>query len=337
MNKMKHISSKDTDIVAQNNTLIDAPKDLSLLEYKLFLIVVSKIDPMCDEIPVFSISAEEFCKATGIKDNGSVYRDLQKAADRLMKRVARTYDPELNITINVNLTRKALYWHDQGRIEIHLSNDIKPFLVNLQKEFTQYKLSNVSHMASLYAIRLYELLKKQENFGKRIFELDDLRIKLGISKGQYSRFSDFKRSVLKIAIKEINNKTDIAIKFELKKTRQKFTHIKFDIKTKPNSTKDTPKPETLKKIKNLGYNTPQALDIAFQADKKTIDNAVSAVTEQVENGNAKDPKAMLQIAIEEEWKPTSKAKKGTTSTSKTKNSNKRVSLSKIFNWLHSKI
>ena len=118
---------------------------------------------------------------------------------------------------------------------------------------------------------------------------------------------------------------------------QKFTHIKFDIKTKTDSSKNTPTPETLKKITNLGYDTPQALDVAFQADKKTINNAVSAVTEQVKKGNAKDPKAMLQTAIEEEWKPTSKAKKGTTRVSETKKSNKNVSLSKIFNWFHSKI
>ena len=336
MGKIKHIKHKDTDIVAQNNSLIDAPKDLSLLEYKLFLTVVSKIDPTCDEIPSFSISAEEFSRIIGLQNNSSMYRDLQKAADKLMKRVAHVYDPELNVTINVNLTRKSLYWHEQGRIEIHLSKDIKPFLLHLQKEFTQYKLSNISHLSSLYAIRLYELLKKQEILGKRIFELQDLREKLGVSKNQYIRFADLKKRVLDIAQREINDKTDLIVYYSLKKERQKVVAIKFDISSKSNGSYYLPLEQqspvnSVEKIMNLGYSFSKAIDIANSSTPKIVDNAVEAVTEQVEKGNAKKTKAMLQAAIKQKWKP-QKNKVKSPSRSLKKKSNKKISyLSKILN------
>lgn len=332
MGKIKHIKHKETDIVAQNNSLIDAPKDLSLLEYKLFLTVVSKIDPTCDEIPSFSISAEEFSKITGLQNNSSMYRDLQKAADKLMKRVAHVYDPELNVTINVNLTRKSLYWHEQGRIEIHLSNDVKPFLLHLQKEFTQYKLSNITHLSSLYAIRLYELLKKQEILGKRIFELQDLREKLGVSKNQYIRFADLKKRVLDIAQREINDKTDLIVYYSLKKERQKVVAIKFDISSKSNGALEQQSSvNSVGKIMNLGYSFSEALDISNSSTPEIINNAVKAVTEQVKKGNAKKTKAMLQAAIKQEWEP-QKNKVKSSSKSLKKKSNKKISyLSKLLN------
>lgn len=310
MAKIRRLKSKKVDIVAQSNSLIDAPKDLSLLEYKLFLLVVSKIDPKCDEIPVFSISAEEFSKVIGIQNNSSVYRDLKKIADKLMTRVAHVYDPIRNVTINVNLTRKSFYWHDQGKIEIHLSNDVKPFLLHLQKEFTQYKLSNINHLSSLYAIRLYELLKKHELLGKRIFKLQDFRQKLGIFKNQYSRFADLKKRVLDIALREINEKTDLIVEYELRKERQKFVAIKFDISSKSTGSYYLPLEEqtpvaSVKKIMNLGYSFLKATDILSESDPRTVENAINAVEEQIGNSNAKNSKAMLQTAIKQNWKPNS--------------------------------
>ena len=305
MAKIKKIKSEGKDIVLQSNSLIESPKNLNLLEYKLFMIIVSKIDPKDTEIPTFRITANDFAETIGVPSS-YIYRDLKKAADQLLTRYATVHYPEQNKTVKINLTSKAVYLHGEGAIEIHLSNEIKPFLRNLSREFTQYKISNICPLSSLYAVRLYELLKSQEFFRRRIFDLGELRYKLGVEKNKYSRFSDFKIRVLDIAKREINAKTDLIIDYRYQKKRQKIVGIIFDII--PNSTvkdelDEQPSPSTVRKIMNLGYSFPQALSVSRQTDPKIVDNAVDAVIEQVEKGNARRSRAMLHSAIKEEWIP----------------------------------
>lgn len=314
MARIKKIRSNEKDIVVQSNSLIEASKDLNLLEYKLFMLVVSKINPNEKKLPVFKISADEFAKVTDTKTTKSVYRELQQAADRLITRSAQIYFPERNLTIKTNLTKQVHYWHGEGYIEIALSDKIKPYLIAICREFTQYKLSCISRLSSVYAIRVYEMLKKNEILGKRIFGISELRTKLGLTKNQYSRISDFKRFVLDIACREINVKTDLVIDYSFKKERQKFVAIKFDISSKSTGSYYLPLEEqtpvaSVKKIMNLGYSFIKATNILSESDPRTVENAANAVEEQIENSNAKNSKAMLQTAIKQKWKPNSAGKK----------------------------
>lgn len=316
MDRIKKVKSNEKDLVVQDNSLIDASKDLNILEYKLFMLVVSKINPQEEKLPVFKISAAEFAKLANAKTTKSMYRELQKVADRLVTRSARIYSPERNLTIKTNLTKQVRYWHGEGYIEIELSDAIKPYLVNLYKEFTQYKLSCISRLSSVYAIRLYEMLKRNELLGRRIFGIPELRTKLGLSEKQYLRISDFKRYVLDIARREINAKTDLFMDYSFKKERQKFVAIKFDISSKSTGAYYLPFEQqaplaSVRKIMNIGYSFLEATDMLNKANQEIVENAVNAVEEQIENNNAKNPKAMLQTAIQREWKPkknTSKVK-----------------------------
>ena len=307
MSRIKKLKAKETDIVVQSNSLIEASKTLNLLEYKLFMLVLSKINPDSQDLPVFTITAEEFSKVLGAKTINFAYRDLRKAADRLMTRTAMVYYPERNLTIKTNLTSKALYWHNKGCIEIHLSNDIKPFILNLRREFTQYKLTNITKLSSVYAIRLYELLKSHESLQTRTFDILELREKLGIPKQLYTRFADFRIRVLSIAQREINTKTDIHVDITFKKTKQKITSVMFSLSQKSN-TKQNQKDMlvSVKKVMNMGYSLIESVDISNRTEDETFINAVDAVTEQIEKGNSKRPKAMLQTAIEKKWKPSKK-------------------------------
>ena len=341
MARIKKIKSNEKDLVVQDNSLIDASKDLNILEYKLFMLVVSKINPQEEKLPVFKRSAAEFAKLANAKTTKSMYRELQKVADRLVTRSARIYSPERNLTIKTNLTKQVRYWHGEGYIEIELSDAIKPYLVNLYKEFTQYKLSCISRLSSVYAIRLYEMLKRNELLGRRIFGIPELRTKLGLSEKQYLRISDFKRYVLDIARREINAKTDLFMDYSFKKERQKFVAIKFDISSKSTGSYYLPLEQqapfaSVKKIMNLGYSFLKATDISSKSDPKIVENAVNAVDEQIKGGNAKNPKAMLQTAIQKEWKPKKHINKAKTNFAKKKSKQTNSYVSKILDLFKSK-
>ena len=100
----------------------------------------------------------------------------------------------------------------------------------------EYKLSQITILSSVYAIKIYELLKKQESFGQRTFFIDDLRKKLNKQSKQYTKINNFKIKVLEIAKREINSKTDLKIDFKFIKTGRKITSVQFDIESKNEKT-----------------------------------------------------------------------------------------------------
>jgi len=299
-----------SEIVVQHNNLIDAPKGLTLQEYKMFMFLISKIDPLCNDFSVFRVTALEFAKAIDVKNSTYIYRDLQSVAKRLMERVIKIRKPETNLTIQTHLISSIYYWHGEGYVDIKVSDDMKPYLLGIKQKFTQYKLSQIIRLSSIHAISIYEMLKKQESFGKRTFFIDDLREKLSIQKNQYKRFSDLK-NIIETTKREINSKTDLKIDFKFIKTGRKVTAIEFDIKSKDEKAEKQKKlycinnekdPQQIREIMQFGYSASQASKMLDYTDYSEAENAIKAVKNQIKKGNAKKPKAMIRTALKEKWK-----------------------------------
>ena len=63
-------------------------------------------------------------------------------------------------------------------------------------------------------------------------QLADLRNKLGVLDGEYERMHHFKARVLDLAVSQINEHTDITVKYEQHKTGRAITAISFKFKQK---------------------------------------------------------------------------------------------------------
>jgi plasmid replication initiation protein len=298
------------EIVVQHNTFLDSPKNLTLQEYKLFMFLVSKIDPINGDFSVFRVTALEFAKAIGVENSTYIYRDLQAVTLRLMTRVVKIHRTEDQLLIQTHLLDSVHYWYGEGYVDIKISDDMKPYLLNLKREFTQYKLSQIIKLSSVYAIKIYELLKKQEGLGKRTIFIDDLRKKLSIQDNHYKKINDLKLRVLEISKREINLKTDLKIDFEFIKTGRKVTAVQFDIKPKNEKTKkqkglccvnNEKDPRQVREIMQFGYSASQAMDMLDYVDNLDAENAIKAVKSQIKKGNAKNPKAMIKTALKEKW------------------------------------
>ena len=85
-------------------------------------------------------------------------------------------------------------------------------------------------MKSQYSIRLYEILKSYEYQHKKVFEIEELKRLLSAEK--YILFSDIKKRVLDLAMREINDLSDINVTYESIKEGRKFEKIEFSIKLK---------------------------------------------------------------------------------------------------------
>ena len=93
---------------------------------------------------------------------------------------------------------KNAYEPDLGYVYIRFADVIVPLITRLEKQFTSYKIDNIFNLTSGYAIRLYETICSWREVGKTPkYNIDDIRVKLGVEPEQYNTMSNFKVKVFK--------------------------------------------------------------------------------------------------------------------------------------------
>ena len=213
------------------NSLIEARYSLTVEEQRLVLATIGLLDSMetaPSGFPMLRIPKKLIIETTGLHEKD--YKIIKKSLERLMSRII-TIETEKGFTL-YQWFSKAEYNKGEEYIEVQFHPDLKPFLLELKERFTKIPLTIVLQLSSKYAIRLYELLKQYQETGYRIDKIEDLRAMLGVEKHEYKRFFDFERFVLKQAINEINEKTDLQVSYTKKKKGRRISQIEFQISVK---------------------------------------------------------------------------------------------------------
>ena len=238
--------SKDSRLVVKDNSLIDASFNLSLVEQRLMLLAIveaREIDKLTPDTPI-EVKATAYRDQYNI-DESNAYSQLADATKQLFNRQFSYIDRYAD-TDAVTVSRwlnEATYVNDKGIVVMYLNRNVISMISRLEANFTQYLLEQVSEFKSKYSIRLYELLIKYRDIGNsKKYAIDELRSLLGLENDEYKVTADFKKRVIESAITEINNKSDIQIKYEQFKEGRAITHILFKLskkkEKKPKSTKD---------------------------------------------------------------------------------------------------
>lgn len=216
------------DLIIKDNTLINASYTISLTEQRILLLSIAKAQRTGSEInhnDYVHIHANEFIDAFGTSQQ-NVYRDLKTACDTLFSREF-SYKQGSKL-IRSHWLQSSIYDENNGSIEILFAKELIPFISQLKKRFTSYHLEDVSEMTSVYAIRLYELIIAWRSTHKTpVFEIDELRVKLGVEPDEYPRMDNFKMRVLDVAIKQINDLSNIQIEPEQHKKGRKIIGFSF--------------------------------------------------------------------------------------------------------------
>ena len=305
--------------VVQHNNLVEAHYRLGLKEKRLVLWLASQVCREDDEFKVHTLTISEFADITKIDKDGA-YKELPQITEKLMQKIIKIRSLERDDLLQVAWLNSARYKFREGKVILRFSSDLKPFLLRIKDKFTKSSLEDLMALKSIYAIRIYELLKQYEAIGERVIPLIRLREYCGININNYKNYNDFKKKVIEISKREINSKTDIFIEYEEKKEGRKITSINFLIKKNPNykitefEKYQIEKASIIQKelrsgnviiqeLLEYGFTLPHSRKIVKDNDHETLVNAIKSVDIQVERGRAKNPKAMLVKAIREKWHP----------------------------------
>ena len=110
-----------------------------------------------------------------------------------------------------------------------------PFLFELKNNFTSYELAAALRLTSKYAKRIYPLCSQGKDKGEtKKHDIEDFKCMPGLindkGKDKAERISDLKSKVLDIAVKQINEHTELQISYKLEKKGKAFKNSIFTVK-----------------------------------------------------------------------------------------------------------
>lgn len=239
--KIEVLKKREYTVVKANELVQKSRFELSLTEQKTIAFVCSLIKPIevidkAKGVPFqleYDFNIRDYCKVCGIDyDNGKNYADVKATLKSLRDRSMWLTLEDGSETL-VGWLAKVTTNKKSGIAHIKIDEDLVPYLFDLGQKFTQYQLYNILAMKSAFSVRIYELMKSYAFQKSKTFDLDELKRLLGVENVKsYDRFPDFRRYVLEISEREINELTDLKISFEPITKGRKVVKVKFDIEQK---------------------------------------------------------------------------------------------------------
>lgn len=232
--EQKYLEIRKNTVVKANELIQKSRFSLSLQQQKVVLYLISQITPFDEDFKLYEFSIVEFCKVCGIDyDSGKNYADLKAAIKEIADKSVWIRLANGKQTL-VRWIEKPYIDDNSGLIQIKLDADMKPYLLQLKENFTQYELLWTLNFKSKYTIRLYELVKSihyhELDTYSRDFTLEELRGMLGAE--TYKTYQTFKVRVLEPSIEEVNQYSDKNVSFEPIKNGRAVSKIRLTISTK---------------------------------------------------------------------------------------------------------
>jgi plasmid replication initiation protein len=238
--------------IVKANGLIEASYRLTLVEKQVILLAVAQIGRRVDvtEKTPLSVTAQDLIDTFQAFPKDA-YGQLQAAVEQLANRWVTIDRPDPD---DPDLTRTKTRWvhaidykPGKGTLRLYFAPKVLPYLTNLAREFTQYRLHNTAGMTSVYAVRIYELLVQWKSKGELDVEVDWLREKFDLP-ASYSNIGELKRRVVQPAINQINKHSDLWVKLGQRKSGRSVVALTFTFGSKSEKTADSTKSPPKKRM-----------------------------------------------------------------------------------------
>jgi plasmid replication initiation protein len=221
--------SKEIEI-RQHNALTNARYEYTELQLDLLFFLLSKLRKDQQD-RVYELNIKDLSLLTGKKYNAAY---LHKATSDMGSRV---FEVQTETRYRqLWMFQRVDYLLGQGIIEIKLTEDITPYLFDLKENFTSYELASALRLTSKYAKRIYQYCSQWKDQGEtKKYDIQDFKQMLGLlddkGKDKAVRMSDFRESVLDVAVKQINEHTELHVSYKLEKRVRTYKNIVFTVKS----------------------------------------------------------------------------------------------------------
>ena len=220
-------------VVTKSNKLIDAGffKRLNSMEMRIVNLAVSQLNPLrsIDQPRRFEFTVKEFLTFNpSISDQNNVYENVKNAVINLAKIWVEVEPLEGYDKTEVSLLTRRSYAKGKGSFMVEFHEDVMPYLSEIKKNYTSYLLENFGQLKSEHSLKLYEILSRYAFQGNVTLTVNSIKDYLDVS-DKYEKFYDFNRYVLKLAVKEINSKTNLSVSVKTIRNGRSIEKVTFKV------------------------------------------------------------------------------------------------------------
>lgn len=239
----------------KSNMLIGAKYRSTILENKILAIALSRIQEAAEDSEgsiIINMKAAELKKLTGITGH-AFYKRLDATASAMTGRTVGVSNPEKETFEYISVINHAVY--DGGIFTLEFSKHLRKYLKDIASSYTILNLETVLTFSDTYTFRLYELIKSKSytpkgsynptNCYRISFSIAELKLDLGICNAEldsvkkilndspnpsfekavdaspekmFNNWTDLRRKVIDPSVKQINEKTDLQVGYEVYKS-----------------------------------------------------------------------------------------------------------------------
>ena len=223
MSKLQKEQSKG--IVRLHNNFVEAIYSLSVDAKKLLLSIILHIQPDNK----IQITRKEIMQEIGIDLKNLNPKHREAIIEELMTKIITIRDKDNPNNNWVKMQLLMLTKYEDGLLTTSIYPELFPYFKEAQERlFTRFNIQNIKPLTSIHAIRMYELAKQFDDTGWREISLEEFKRMMKIE-DKYKQVKDLKKRVLEPAKRQINERTDINIDYELIKQGRRYTKIRLKI------------------------------------------------------------------------------------------------------------
>jgi plasmid replication initiation protein len=219
--------ARRTTTVVQHNTLVETPTTTTLLEARIFCLMLRTIRKGDTEVPTAVIPLEELFPTFG----GHQHQLLEAAMLRMMSATLRIPEPNEEDVHLVSLCDSMRYDSATKMLVATFGKAVTPYLVNLAGNFALADVDELLAIKSNSSQRLYWLMRAWQFKSPHTISVEQLK-ELTAASDHYKEYSDFRRKVLKPSVAELNELSFDITYTERRQRGRAVTDITFNINRK---------------------------------------------------------------------------------------------------------
>lgn len=221
MAKYKGLQGKN---VVMANTLVRSAQSLSLAEKRMLFAAVAKMGNNFGEVVLL---ATEYAATFDLPPN-QAYEQLKAASENFFNRYFTLAVPDRKGVMRwkIRWLSSIGYEEGSGRVGLRFTEEVLPYLCDLTREFTKYRLKQACALRSIHAWRLLELFEQQSN-GWLAISVEEFHHAMETPELYRRNFNHLRVKLIEPAIKELCDKDGWLVSWEPVKRGRKVVSLKF--------------------------------------------------------------------------------------------------------------
>lgn len=311
---------KNEIMLAQDNLLTQAKYNFTTIEKRVLYVIINEVRRQFVESPngqrnLFNDLIIKI-KTDSLKDASDTLKVVYVSVKKLKEKFITIDNDKHFLCIGY----MNYFKHEKGSdsVEIEVSKELLPYLVELAEQFTTYSLKVALSLKTKYSQRFYEFCSQFKSTGFMVMSIEDLRKKL-ILEEKYPLYGLLKKYVLEPSRKELHTlyekgESDLYFTYKEDKLGRAVHNLIFKIIVKDDGKPKLSKPEDFifhitkwlnswlyasKRPKNKAWITKVVRHLNLHPEK--IEPLYKRLSKIVQEESSKNHAALARYIIEEDF------------------------------------